>query len=184
MRVMTMLDKPIVTIGTRGSPLALAQAYETKRLLGVHFPELAVEGAVVIQKIMTKGDSILNQALSEIGGKGLFTKELDVALLDKSVDICVHSMKDVPTWLPEGTVLPCNLIREETNDVFICKKYKTLKDLPDGSVIGSASLRRQAQLLAMNPTFNVVNFRGNVQTRLKKIENGNTTERKTLFSFT
>lgn len=88
------------------------------------------------------------------------------------VDICVHSMKDVPTWLPDGTILPCNLIREETNDVFICKKYKTLKDLPDGSVIGSASLRRQAQLLAVNPTLKVVNFRGNVQTRLKKIENG------------
>lgn len=164
-------SKAIVTIGTRGSPLALAQAYETKRLLGLHFPELAVEGAVDIQKIMTKGDSILNQALSEIGGKGLFTKELDVALLDKSVDICVHSMKDVPTWLPDGTVLPCNLIREETNDVFICKKYKSLRDLPDNSVIGSASLRRQAQLLAMNPTLKVVNFRGNVQTRLKKIEN-------------
>ena len=81
-------------------------------------------------------------------------------------------MKDVPTWLPDGTILPCNLIREETNDVFICKKYKTLKDLPDGSVIGSASLRRQAQLLAVNPTLKVVNFRGNVQTRLKKIENG------------
>jgi len=110
--------------------------------------------------------------LSEIGGKGLFTKELDVALLDKSVDICVHSMKDVPTWLPDGTILPCNLIREETNDVFICKKYKSLRDLPNGSVIGSASLRRQAQILAQNPTLRVVNFRGNVQTRLKKIENG------------
>lgn len=170
--LMMSTNAPIVTIGTRGSPLALAQAYETKRLLGVHFPELAVEGAVAIQKIMTKGDSILNQALSEIGGKGLFTKELDVALLDKSVDICVHSMKDVPTWLPDGTTLPCNLIREETNDVFICKKYKTLRDLPNGSVIGSASLRRQAQLLALNPTLQVVNFRGNVQTRLKKIENG------------
>ena len=81
-------------------------------------------------------------------------------------------MKDVPTWLPDGTILPCNLIREETNDVFICKKYKTLRDLPDGAVIGSASLRRQAQLLAVNPTLKVVNFRGNVQTRLKKIENG------------
>jgi hydroxymethylbilane synthase len=166
-----MSTKPLITIGTRGSPLALAQAYETKRLLGLHFPELKPEGAVEIQKIMTKGDSILNQALSEIGGKGLFTKELDVALLDKTVDICVHSMKDVPTWLPDGTILPCNLEREETNDVFICKKYKTLKDLPNGSVIGSASLRRQAQLLAMNPTLKVVNFRGNVQTRLKKIEN-------------
>ena len=139
--------------------------------LGVHFPELRPEGAVEIQKIMTTGDSILNQALSEIGGKGLFTKELDVALLNKTVDICVHSMKDVPTWLPDGTFLPCNLEREETNDVFICKKYKTLKDLPNGSVIGSASLRRQAQLLAMNPTLQVVNFRGNVQTRLKKIDN-------------
>lgn len=81
-------------------------------------------------------------------------------------------MKDVPTWLPDGTILACNLEREETNDVFICKKYATLADLPDNSVIGSASLRRQAQLLAMNPTFKVVNFRGNVQTRLKKIENG------------
>ena len=166
-----MAGDAIITIGTRGSPLALAQAYETKRLLGVHFPELAKEGAVEIKKIMTKGDSILNQALSEIGGKGLFTKELDVALLDKSVDICVHSMKDVPTWLPDGTILPCNLIREETNDVFISKKYKTLKDLPNNSVIGSASLRRQAQLMAVNPTPQVVNFRGNVQTRLKKIEN-------------
>lgn len=169
--MMSAEREALVRIGTRGSPLALAQAYETKRLLGLHFPELAQEGAVEIKKIMTKGDSILNQALSEIGGKGLFTKELDVALLDKSVDICVHSMKDVPTWLPDGTVLPCNLEREETNDVFICKKYATLSDLPDGSVIGSASLRRQAQLLAMNPTFKVVNFRGNVQTRLKKIEN-------------
>lgn len=81
-------------------------------------------------------------------------------------------MKDVPTWLPDGTILPCNLEREETNDVFICKKYKSLRDLPNGSVIGSASLRRQAQLLAVNPTLQVVNFRGNVQTRLKKIENG------------
>eukprot|EP01031_Cornospumella_fuschlensis_P039783 gene39783-48437_t len=163
--------QPIVRIGTRGSPLALAQAYETKRLLGLHFPELAREGAIEIRKIMTKGDSILNQALSEIGGKGLFTKELDTALLENEVDICVHSMKDVPTWLPDGTVLPCNLVREETNDVFISKKYKSLSDVPNGSIIGSASLRRQAQLLAKNPTLQVVNFRGNVQTRLKKIEN-------------
>lgn len=81
-------------------------------------------------------------------------------------------MKDVPTWLPEGTVLPCNLIREETNDVFISKKYKSLRGLPDNSIIGSASLRRQAQLLSINRSWKVVNFRGNVQTRLKKIENG------------
>jgi hydroxymethylbilane synthase len=161
----------VITIGTRGSPLALAQAYLTKQLLGEAYPELKEEGAVEIRKIMTKGDSLLNQALSEIGGKGLFTKELDVALMNKDVDICVHSMKDVPTWLVEGTVLPCTLEREETNDVFVCKDYATLADLPDHSVIGSASLRRQAQLQAINPTFKVVNFRGNVQTRLKKIEN-------------
>lgn len=114
----------------------------------------------------------MNQALSEIGGKGLFTKELDIALLEDEVDICVHSMKDVPTWIVEGTVLPCNLPREETNDVFISRKYKSIEELPDGALIGSASLRRQAQLMAINPTLKVVNFRGNVQTRLKKIENG------------
>lgn len=114
----------------------------------------------------------MNQALSEIGGKGLFTKELDIALLENEVDICVHSMKDVPTWIVEGTVLPCNLPREETNDVFISRKYKSIEELPDGALIGSASLRRQAQLMAINPTLKVVNFRGNVQTRLKKIENG------------
>jgi hydroxymethylbilane synthase len=168
---LSMAGDAVITIGTRGSPLALAQAYLTKQLLEDKYPELKKEGAVEIAKIMTKGDSILNQALSEIGGKGLFTKELDVALMDKEVDICVHSMKDVPTWLPEGTVLPCNLEREETNDVFICKNHKTLADLPNGSVIGSASLRRQAQIMAKNPTLKVVNFRGNVQTRLKKIEN-------------
>jgi hydroxymethylbilane synthase len=115
---------------------------------------------------------MLNQALAEIGGKGLFTKELDVALLERSVDICVHSMKDVPTFLAAGTILPCNLVREETNDVFVSKKYKRLADLPDGAVIGTASLRRQSQLLAMNPKWKVVLFRGNVQTRLKKLEDG------------
>lgn len=168
---LSMASEPIIRIGTRGSPLALAQAYLTKKLLGEAFPELSDDNAVEIRKIMTKGDSILNQALSEIGGKGLFTKELDVALIENEVDICVHSMKDVPTWLIDGTCLPCNLEREETNDVFVCKDYKNLSELPDHSVIGSASLRRQAQLMAMNPTFKVVNFRGNVQTRLKKIEN-------------
>mmetsp|Transcript_11005 Transcript_11005/g.16776 ORF Transcript_11005/g.16776 Transcript_11005/m.16776 type:complete len:250 (+) Transcript_11005:7-756(+) len=97
-----------------------------------------------------------------------------IAWLDvlKQVDICVHSMKDVPTWLPEGTVLPCCLPREETNDVLISRKYKSLSDIPNGAVIGSASLRRQAQLLALNPSFKVINFRGNVQTRLKKLDNG------------
>lgn len=159
-------------LGTRGSPLALAQAYETKRRLAEAFPgELSDEGAVEIKVIKTTGDMVLDKALKELGGKGLFTKELDVALLNGDVDICVHSMKDVPTWLVPGTILPCNLPREDTRDAFISSGGKVSKpsELPDGSVIGTASLRRQAQLLAKNPTLKCVNFRGNVQTRLKKL---------------
>jgi len=158
-------------IGTRGSPLALAQAHETKRRLEEAFPHLR-EGGVTINVISTEGDERLDIALAEIGGKGLFTKELDVQLLLNKVDICVHSMKDVPTYLPDGTILPCNLPREDTRDVFISSKAKTLADLPDGSVVGSASLRRQSQILAKYPTLKVVNFRGNVQTRLKKLGDG------------
>lgn len=161
-------------IGTRGSPLAMAQAYETRRRLMENFPELQEEGAIEICVLKTQGDMILDKSLMELGGKGLFTKELDTALLGNEVDICVHSMKDVPTWLPEGTILPCNLPREDTNDAFIHKDGSVTKiaDLPDNSVIGTASLRRQAQLLAQNPTFKCVNFRGNVQTRLRKLGDG------------
>ncbi|CAJ1925718.1 unnamed protein product [Cylindrotheca closterium] len=161
-------------IGTRGSPLAMAQAYETRRRLQDQFPELCEDGAIEICVLKTQGDMILDKSLMELGGKGLFTKELDVALLGDEVDICVHSMKDVPTWLPEGTILPCNLPREDTNDAFIYKdgSVKRIEDLPDNSVIGTASLRRQAQLMAKNPTLKCVNFRGNVQTRLRKLEDG------------
>ncbi|CAM9699024.1 unnamed protein product [Heterosigma akashiwo] len=167
------LSMALCRIGTRGSPLALAQAYETRKRLMAAFPgELDQDGAIEICVMKTQGDMILDKALSEIGGKGLFTKELDVALLNNEVDICVHSMKDVPTWLPETTILPCNLPREDTRDAFICEKYSSVQELPDGSVIGSASLRRQAQLLAKNPTLKVVNFRGNVQTRLRKLDEG------------
>nr|AEQ18820.1 porphobilinogen deaminase [Chromera velia] len=164
------LDKPILTIGTRGSMLALAQAHETKRRLGEKFPELAEEGAIELKVISTTGDERLEIALSEIGGKGLFTKELDVALLTKQVDICVHSMKDVPTWLVDGTILPVNLPREDTRDVFISKVAKRIEDLPEGAVVGTASLRRAAQVLYKNPKVKVVNFRGNVQTRLRKLD--------------
>ena len=161
-------------IGTRGSPLAMAQAYETRRRLMEEFPELTEEGAIEICVLKTQGDMILDKSLMELGGKGLFTKELDTALLGDEVDICVHSMKDVPTWLPEGTVLPCNLPREDTNDAFIHKdgSVTTIAELPDNSVIGTASLRRQAQLMAQNPTLKCVNFRGNVQTRLRKLSDG------------
>ena len=161
-------------IGTRGSPLALAQAYETRRRLMDQFEEMNEDGAIEICVLKTQGDMILDKSLMELGGKGLFTKELDTALLGNEVDICVHSMKDVPTWLPDGTILPCNLPREDTNDAFIYKdgSVKTIEDLPDGSVIGTASLRRQAQLMAKNPTLKCVNFRGNVQTRLRKLDDG------------
>jgi hydroxymethylbilane synthase len=159
-------------IGTRGSPLALAQAYETRRRLQEQFEELRDDGMIEICVMKTQGDMILDKSLMELGGKGLFTKELDTALLANEVDICVHSMKDVPTWIPDGTVLPCTLPREETNDAFISAdpSITRIEDLPNGSVIGTASLRRQAQILSKNPTLKCVNFRGNVQTRLRKID--------------
>ena len=161
-----------VKIGTRGSPLALAQAYLTRDLLKAQFPHLAEDGALEIIIIKTTGDKVLGQPLADIGGKGLFTKEIDDALLDGRIDIAVHSMKDVPTYLPPGTILPCNLPREDVRDVFISAKYNSIDELPDGAVVGSASLRRQAQLLARNPTLKVVNFRGNVQSRLRKLQEG------------
>ncbi|GFR45952.1 hypothetical protein Agub_g7418 [Astrephomene gubernaculifera] len=161
-----------VKIGTRGSPLALAQAYMTRDLLKQNFPELNEEGALEIVIIKTTGDKILNQPLADIGGKGLFTKEIDDALLSGKIDIAVHSMKDVPTYLPEGTILPCNLPREDVRDVFISPTAKDLSELPAGAVVGSASLRRQAQILAKYPHLKVENFRGNVQTRLRKLNEG------------
>jgi len=112
-RVQAELDEPIIRIGTRGSPLALAQAYMTRDLLAKQFPELAEEGALEIAIIKTTGDKVLDKPLADIGGKGLFTRELDDALLDGRVNIAVHSMKDVPTYLPEGTILPCMLPRED-----------------------------------------------------------------------
>jgi len=159
-------------IGTRGSPLALAQAYMTRDKLQAQFLALKEDGALEIVIIKTTGDKILSTALADIGGKGLFTKEIDEALLEGRIDIAVHSMKDVPTYLPAGTVLPCNLPREDVRDVFISTKAKSLAELPPGAVVGSASLRRQAQILAKYPHLKVVNFRGNVQTRLRKLQEG------------
>ncbi|KAG0577169.1 hypothetical protein M758_5G095300 [Ceratodon purpureus] len=168
----TQTKVALVRIGTRGSPLALAQAYQTRDKLKAAHPELAEEGALEIVIIKTTGDKILSQPLADIGGKGLFTKEIDDALLNGDIDIAVHSMKDVPTYLPEGTILPCNLPREDVRDAFICPNYSSLAELPEGSVVGSASLRRQSQLLHKYPHLKVVNFRGNVQTRLRKLNEG------------
>ena len=148
--VVTM-GEPTIVLGTRGSPLALAQAYETKKRLAEAFPdELSDDDAVEIRVIKTTGDMVLDKALKDVGGKGLFTKELDVSLLNGDVDCCVHSMKDVPTWLVPGTILPCNLPREDTRDAWISPSGKLPQELPDGSVIGTASLRRRAR--APNPT--------------------------------
>lgn len=159
-------------IGTRGSPLAMAQAYLTKQLLQAEFSELKEEGALEIVIIKTTGDKILNQPLADIGGKGLFTKEIDDALMDGRIDIAVHSMKDVPTYLPDGMLVSCNLEREDVRDAFISPTASCLADLPEGAIVGSASLRRQAQILHKYPHLKVENFRGNVQTRLRKLQEG------------
>ncbi|KAF5738826.1 porphobilinogen deaminase chloroplastic [Tripterygium wilfordii] len=170
----TMKSKvAIIRIGTRGSPLALAQAYETRDKLIATHSELAEEGAIQIVVIKTTGDKILSQPLADIGGKGLFTKEIDEALINGDIDIAVHSMKDVPTYLPEKTILPCNLEREDVRDAFISLSAVSLAELPAGSIVGTASLRRKSQILHRFPSLSVVeNFRGNVQTRLRKLNEG------------
>ncbi|PSS14389.1 Porphobilinogen deaminase [Actinidia chinensis var. chinensis] len=163
----------LIRIGTRGSPLALAQAYETRDKLMATHSELAEEGAIQIVIIKTTGDKILSQPLADIGGKGLFTKEIDEALLNGDIDIAVHSMKDVPTYLPDKTILPCNLPREDVRDAYISLGAASLAELPAGSIVGTASLRRKSQILHRYPSLNVLeNFRGNVQTRLKKLNDG------------
>lgn len=118
-------------------------------------PDLAEEGAIQIVIIKTTGDKILTQPLADIGGKGLFTKEIDEALLNSEIDIAVHSMKDVPTYIPDKTILPCNLPREDVRDAFISLTASSLADLPPGSVIGTASLRRKSQILHRYPSLNV-----------------------------
>ena len=162
-------DAPL-RIGTRGSPLALWQAHEVRRCLGAAFdlPEAAFE--IVVIKVL--GDQILDRALKDIGGKGLFTREIEDALLAGSVDIAVHSMKDMPTMQPEGLLLDCYLAREDVRDAFVSPGVAGLAALPQGAVVGSSSLRRRAQLAHRRPDLKLVEFRGNVQTRMKKLEEG------------
>lgn len=166
-------DSPL-KIGTRGSPLALAQAYETRARLSKAFdlPEEAFE----IMVIKTTGDdrSMIDadRPLKEIGNKGLFTKEIEEAMLSGAIDIAVHSMKDMPVEQPEGLLLDTYLPREDTRDAFVSPSVARLADLPEGAVVGTSSLRRKAQLLNFRNDLRVVEFRGNVQTRLKKLEDG------------
>jgi len=166
------LPTPTATlkIGTRGSPLALAQAYETRRRLMAAFdlPEEAFEIVV----IKTTGDQILDRPLKEIGGKGLFTREIEEDLLSGAIDIAVHSMKDMPVDQPGGLLLDTYLPREDVRDAFISDSASAISELAEGETVGTSSLRRKAQLLNRRPDLNVVEFRGNVQTRLKKLEGG------------
>ena len=158
----------IIKIGTRGSQLALYQAKRVKATLESVFPGLQVE----LEIIKTKGDKILDVALSKIGDKGLFTKEIENALLDKSVDLAVHSLKDLPTALPEGLKLGAVLERGEFRDALVSKNGKKLADLRAGDVVATSSLRRQAGLMKLNNQLIIKDIRGNVNSRLQKMEDG------------
>lgn len=159
-----------IRIGTRGSKLALAQAAEVRaRLMAAH--DLAEE-AFEIEVISTSGDRILDRPLSEVGGKGLFTKEIEEALLDLRIDLAVHSSKDMATRLPEALEISAFLPREDVRDAFIGREVRTIAELPHGAVVGTASLRRQALLKRMRPDLELVILRGNVQTRLAKLAAG------------
>ncbi len=157
-----------IKIGTRSSPLALAQAYETRDKLLLAYDDVDVE----IVPITTTGDKIQDRPLSDVGGKGVFTKELDEALFDRRINVAAHSMKDVPTWLPNGIILAAMFEREDVRDVLVSPKYSSFSQMPAGSVIGTTSLRRQSQILERYPELTVVIFRGNVQTRLRKLHEG------------
>ena len=157
-----------VSIATRKSPLALWQAEHVKAQLQQHHPQIEVE----LVSMQTEGDRILDKPLSLVGGKGLFIKELEQALYEQRADIAVHSMKDVTIDMPEGLQLPVILEREDPHDAFISEKYKRINDLPQGAVVGTSSLRRKCQLMAWRGDLNIKDLRGNVGTRLKKLDDG------------
>ena len=162
-------DTPM-KLGTRGSRLALAQAYETRDRLSAAFdlPQEAFEIVV----IKTTGDKVIDRPLKEIGGKGLFTREIEDAMLKGDIDIAIHSMKDMPVLQPEGLVLDTYLPREDVRDAFVSPHVTSLAELEEGAKVGTSSLRRKAQVLVKYPHLDVVEFRGNVQTRLKKLDDG------------
>ncbi len=160
----------VARIGSRGSPLALVQAHEVRdRLANAHGLDPA---QIAIEVIRTSGDAVQNRLLADLGGKGLFTKEIEEALLDGRIDLAVHSAKDVPTFLPEGLHLAAWLPREDVRDVFIGRTVKNLRDLPHGATMGTASARRQAMVLRHRPDLKISLLRGNVETRLRKLQEG------------
>ena len=157
-----------IKIGTRGSALALWQANFIAAELSKKFPMLEVE----LIRVTTKGDKILDSPLSKIGGKGLFTKELEMRLLDGSIDLAVHSLKDVPTELPSGLTLAAITERAEPFDAFISNKFNSIAELPRGAIVGTSSLRRRAQLLSIRSDLQIRDLRGNVDTRLRRLDEG------------
>ncbi len=162
------MTKRHLIIATRESPLAMCQAESIKTLLVKHHPHLSVE----FLGITTQADKRLDVVLTEIGGKGLFVKELEEALLDGRADIAVHSMKDVPAALPQGLCLPVMTQREDPRDVFVSNEYKSLMQLPSGSILGTSSLRRQTQMKALRSDIELRALRGNVNTRLRRLDQG------------
>ena len=161
--------KAELKIGTRQSLLALWQSNFIAGELRKEYPNCEV----TLKKIVTKGDRILDVPLAQIGGKGLFTKEIEEELLDGTVDLAVHSLKDMPTVLPEGLCLTVITSRANVGDAFVSNKYNSFAELPQGAVLGTSSLRRRAQLLAARPDLKIVDLRGNVDTRLRKLDDGN-----------
>jgi hydroxymethylbilane synthase len=157
-----------IVIATRESPLALWQAEHVRSALGIAYPELRVE----LLGMTSRGDQLLDVPLAKVGGKGLFVKELETALLDGSADIAVHSMKDVPMDFPTGLGLGVICEREDPSDAFVSNRYQTLDELPAGSVVGTSSLRRECQLRERRPDLKVKFLRGNVNTRLRKLDEG------------
>jgi hydroxymethylbilane synthase len=166
------MASPLLRLGTRGSALALAQTEQVRARLAAAHPDLAAPGAIETVTIRTTGDNVRDRTLAAIGGKGAFTKEIEEALLAGAIDLAVHSMKDVPTWLPAGLEIACVLEREDPRDAFFSTRAASLAALPPGSVVGTASLRRQAQVLHRRPDLRIVPLRGNVGTRLDKLEAG------------
>ncbi|MCA8881147.1 MAG: hydroxymethylbilane synthase [Rhodobacteraceae bacterium] len=162
-------DEPL-KIGTRGSPLALAQAHETRDRIAAAFDLEASAFEIVV--IKTTGDMVQDRPLKELGGKGLFTREIEEALSRGQIDIAVHSMKDMPVAQPEGLCLDCFLPREDVRDAFVSPLAAGIAALPDGAVVGTSSLRRRAQLAHRRPDLKIVEFRGNVQTRMRKLSDG------------
>ncbi|HZA01943.1 MAG TPA: hydroxymethylbilane synthase [Hyphomicrobiaceae bacterium] len=159
-----------IRIGTRGSPLALAQAHEVRQRLQIAHG--LANSDLEIRTIRTSGDRIQDRPLSEVGGKGLFTKEIEEGLLSGGIDLAVHSTKDMQTVLPSGLTISAVLPREDVRDAFISIKYVSLADLPPAATVGTSSLRRQAQVRRLRPDLQTIEFRGNVETRLKKLQDG------------